>query len=64
MELSKKIQTFSYKISRREDLMYKMVTIADNTVLYERNFLREYNVNVLIKRRRRRRRQRRRKVNI
>lgn len=37
IEACERIQTFSYKMNEVQDLMYNMVTIGDNTVLYNWN---------------------------
>lgn len=38
---SQKVQTLSYKMNQSGDLMYSMVTIANNNVFYTWNLLRE-----------------------
>ena len=42
--------TYSYKVNKLWDLMYTMVTIVNNTVLYTWKLLKELIVNVLITR--------------
>ena len=37
----KTVQTLSYKIDNHKDIMYSMVTIVNNTVLYIRQLLRQ-----------------------
>lgn len=37
------------KCIRSEDIMYDMVTTVDNTVSYNRTFLRKYNLSILTK---------------
>ena len=49
-EGSQKVQTSSYKVNKSWDVIYSMVTIVNNTVLYIWRLLRDYILKVLITR--------------
>ena len=45
--IGKRVQTFNYKMNKFEDLLYNTKILVDNTVLYNWNILKVYNLSVL-----------------